>query len=135
PFKAIIDGDFISSADPQLARKISAARASRRAVLEFLSNKTELGRHVDVIKANLWQKIIGDKGELATRNMLNRLDGWSFGAIKDPLQTMRSIAFHQKLGLFNPVQLFLQSQTVVHVMGVAGPVNGFKGFEAAMAQR
>lgn len=135
PFKAIVDGDFISSADPQLARKISAARASRRAVLEFLSNKTELGRHVDVIKANLWQKIIGDKGELATRNMLNRLDGWSFGAIKDPLQTMRSIAFHQKLGLFNPVQLFLQSQTVVHVMGVAGPVNGFKGFEAAMAQR
>lgn len=135
PFKAILDGDFIKSSDPNLARKIGAAKASRRAVLEFLSNKTELGRHVDVVKANLWQKIIGGKGEQATQNMMNRLDGWSFSAIKDPIQAMRSIAFHQKLGLFNPVQLFLQAQTVVHTIGVAGPVNGFKGFEAAMAQR
>lgn len=137
PFKALLDGEFKTpgKGNTQDALAIAAAKATRRTVMEFLSNKTALGRHMDVVKANLFNKLVGDRGEIATRNILDRLEGWSMSKIKDPVQFMRSMAFHQKLGLFNPVQLFLQAQTVTHVIGVAGPVNGWKGFEAAMAQR
>src|SRR5690606_40081023 len=127
PFNALLDCEFKipGKGNTQDALAIAAAKATRRTVMELLSNKTALGRHMDVVKANLFNRRVGDRGEIATRNILDRLEGWSMSKIKDPVQFMRSMAFHQKLGLFNPVQLFLQAQTVTHVIGVAGPVNGW----------
>src|SRR6185503_940529 len=50
--------------------------------------------------------------------------------VSDPFKYARNIAFHSKLGLFNPVQLLNQAQTMIHSVAIAGPVNGFKGMTA-----
>lgn len=41
-------------------------------------------------------------------------------SIKNPVTYMRAFAYHTKLGLFNPVQLFLQSQTMFHTWAITG---------------
>jgi hypothetical protein len=133
PYKALMDGNFKKLPDTDM--KIAAAKASRRATMEFLGTRSDLGKHIDVIKAKLWQNLLEKKGEdgaYAAVSFKDKLDSWSLGLTKDPVSFMRSLAFHQKLGLFNPAQLLLQMNTVFHTMGVAGPVNGMKGFEAAM---
>lgn len=48
-------------------------------------------------------------------------------AIKDPVTFARQVAFHSKLGLFNPVQFFLQGQTAVHAVAILGGEHGWKG--------
>lgn len=133
PFKALIDGQFKQGLDKDL--RLAAAKASRRATLEFLGSKTLESQAMDVVRAKLWQKTLDIRGTdkaYAASDLLTRLDGWAFGAIKDPVSFMRSLAFHQKLGLFNPAQLILQMQTMTHVLAVGGPVNGLKGFEATI---
>lgn len=132
PFKALIDGKFKEGTKDN-RDLLSAAKASRRATLEFLGTKDEFTRNWDYTRAKLWQKLVDSKGEKEAHLALDRLDfwdGWTYGAIKNPLTAMRAFAFHTKLGLFNPVQMFLQAQTMVHIVGVAGPVNGGKSVAA-----
>lgn len=47
----------------------------------------------------------------------------------NPLQFMRGLAFDLKLGLFSPVQLFLQSGTMV-AMTAIDPIGGLKGLRS-----
>lgn len=47
----------------------------------------------------------------------------------NPLQFMRGLAFDMKLGLFSPVQLFLQSGTML-AMTAIDPKNGLKGLQS-----
>lgn len=137
PFKALIDATFNESTKAN-SELLAAAKASRRSVLEFLGVKDRFQKDIAYRKAMLWEKLVNRAGETKANkivDLVDKLDGWAMGAIKDPVSFARSFAFHEKLGLFNPVQLFLQAQTMAHVMGVAGPVNGTKAVEAATIMR
>jgi hypothetical protein len=61
----------------------------------------------------------------------DKASAWLAGGEKDPAKYARIIAFDAHLGFFNPVQLLKQATTVVHINGVAGPMNGIPGVGAA----
>ncbi len=61
---------------------------------------------------------------LATERMLPK--------IRDPLQFLRSMTFHYKLGFFNIPQLWVQSQTFATIWGVAGAKYAGPGTAASM---
>lgn len=135
PYMAISNPSWVEGANPA---KVAQAKAARQAIANFLGMKNEHGRHADLIKAKIWQSMLdkfGEKGAYDKMKTLDWLDGWSFGAIKDPVKAMRGLAFTQKMGFFNPAQLLLQAQTMVHTLGVAGLEHGAKGYAATWAHR
>jgi hypothetical protein len=135
PFKVLLEGQLndtiIDNRD-----LLNVAKATRRNTLEFLHVKDPFARNVDSVKAKLWDKTLNKgvndaalKGtpttkEQVARDWANMQDGWLMSTIKDPARAMRAFAFHTKLGLFNPIQFFLQAQTMAHVIGVAGVQDG-----------
>lgn len=51
--------------------------------------------------------------------------------IKDPVTFLRSMAFHEKLGLFNPAELLVQMQTFANIMAVS-PIHSVTGTYATL---
>lgn len=103
---------------------LMAAKAARRGIINFIGTGTELGDTMDALKTKLLNGIYNTTGQ-----------GWmldkSLAATSDPVQFLRGVAFHSKLGMFNPVQLFVQAQSMAHSIAVAGARNGIPGFAAA----
>lgn len=59
------------------------------------------------------------------------LPNWMLGKTSDPVQFIRSMTFHEKLGLFNPAQLLVQAQTYANIYAIAGIENAGKGTSGA----
>lgn len=96
---------------------LAAAKATRRANLMFIGTESELGSKLFWLQSKLVDQIYTKLGQKASNFVTEKY----LPTVKDPITYARSIAFHTKLGLFNPVQLALQAQSFVHVMAVAGP--------------
>lgn len=104
---------FKAGARPE---EVAAAKKFAQAVKNMLGQQTEISTKLDVFK----DKIIDwafDKGgpksklyKVASERLLP--------TIEDPTVFFRSIAFHTKLGLFNPKQLFLQSQILTNISSI-----------------
>lgn len=111
--------------------RLAAAKANQRALVNFVGARSELGGQIEFMQNKLLDSIYGklgqDKAQWFGDHMLP--------AIKDPASYARAVAFHSKLGFFNPVQMFVQMQSLANVMALAGPVNGFKGAGAAYLMR
>lgn len=56
---------------------------------------------------------------------------WMLSHIKDPVTFLRSMTFHEKLGLFNPAQFLVQAQTYATILSVS-PFHGVSGTYAAL---
>lgn len=97
-----------------------------RSTIDFLGTETETGKKIRWIQERVQDEIYGRLGQGASDFSSERL----LPLVTDPSRWMRAVAFHSKLGLFNPVQFFLQAQSLVHVMAVAGPSHGFRGMTA-----
>jgi hypothetical protein len=54
--------------------------------------------------------------------------------VKNPVSYLRSAAFHIKLGLFNPVQFFVQGMAVTNVVAIS-PMAGLQSFHASLGMR
>lgn len=52
----------------------------------------------------------------------------------DPVSKFKELAFHYKIGLFNPKHLLLQANTLSHTIGIVGPKIGLKSGLTAMVQ-
>lgn len=124
PMQTLMRDDFIKTAPRE---KIAAAKNYRRSVLGFLGMKNDVQRNIDTLKQKLANQIyerLGQKAfDLAAPHLIY--------TTKDPLKRMRQFAFTTKLGLFNPVQMFLQMQTMTHVTALEGAVNTSKAMAAA----
>lgn len=48
-------------------------------------------------------------------------------SVRDPVAFLRYGTFHFKLGMFNPAQFLIQSQTYVTMLAIAGPRNAISG--------
>ena len=92
-------------------------RNTKSAVMDFIYKKT------------------GTDGVEKVRSIGEHTPNWLLGAIKDPAAFMRSAAFHETIGLFNPVQLALQAQTMVHSIAIGGVKNGSAGMMAGTMMR
>lgn len=106
--------------------KLAAAKNSARAIKSFIGTNTELGKQIRWAQEKAQNLVYNNLGQTSSDFVSENL----LGSIPDPARFMRSVAFHTKLGLFNPVQLFVQGQGLAHAMAIAGPVNGTVGAAA-----
>lgn len=107
------DDLFLPGADP---RRLAAAKASLRALKQFVGVQNTEGKTLHYLK----QKLLNSLDSLPEGKAREVLENWAGYTTKDPFTYFRSMAFHIKLGLFNPVQLFLQTQTYFHTAAVIG---------------
>jgi len=112
------------SADKSL---LAAAKAEQRAIVNFIGARNELGDAVSYVSNKIQNSIYNTLGQ-------GRVLDATLEATADPTTFMRGIAFHTKLGFFNPVQFFVQAQSLSHIAAVA-PGNAIQGMAAATFAR
>lgn len=123
PMKHLYNPVFNPAADRM---RVERAKAERDAVLTFTGMSTDFGRNINAIKESLAESIFGSSG----RNVGVADESLVKGLIRDPIQYARSIAFHTSQGLFNWVQLFVQSQSLAHVLALS-PSNAIQSVAAS----
>lgn len=123
PVHALFNAPFKSNIQDK--NRLAAAKNFRRSTKELLGTKSEFDKTLDWIHQSVADRIYGTAGD---GRLLNT---WQMMATSNPTRFLRSAAFHAKLGFFNPVQLFLQSQTFTHIMGLEGPARALKAAAAA----
>lgn len=117
---------ILDSTNKDLPR-LKAAENSRNALLSLLGTEGPLQAHVNYLTTKLMDTIYNTKGQKAVQFTKEHL----LSREVDPARAIRGFAFHTKLGLFNWQQFFVNSQTLTHILGVAGPVNALPSMAAA----
>lgn len=110
---------------------LNAARLSQQAVKSFLGTSDEVQRSVGWLK----QRLLNTVYDKVNPRAATFVDDHMLPSISDPAAYMRNIAFHANIGLFNPVHLLMQSQSLLHVIAVAGPKAGGPGHVGAWLSR
>lgn len=106
----------------------AAAQNSRRAILQLLGTRSELRNNFEWVKG----KIVDQAYKMIGDTKSEKLSDFLLPTSNDPLAYVRGAAFHMKLGLLNPIQLFTQSQTLFHMTAVTGnPVRAGRSFVGA----
>jgi hypothetical protein len=116
PVKAFHDYDPMTVPNATITEKQALFNA-KRALLHFVGTETRSAKHWQQIVTSLENSIFQSRGQKAAES----LSKWELGRTRDPSKFLRSTGFHVKLGMFNPVQIFVQAQTMVHTLAVAGP--------------
>ena len=118
PLRALFEAPF--KQDTAHKALLAEAKAFRRATKQFF-NTPNLSQQVwDSFRYTMADQIFARMGQRA----LDRTSEWSIMKAQNPVQALRSAAFDLTLGLFNPIQAFLQAQTLTHILSVAGPQHG-----------
>lgn len=116
-------------ADPA---EMAAAQNSRRAMLQLLNEDSVEGLAVRWTKQKMVDNIYRAHGQRG----VTLLEPYMFDANTNPTTMARSVTFHSKLGLFNPVQFPLQGMAVIHAAALTGnPVRAVQGNLAYWAMR
>lgn len=103
--------------------KLAAAKNVHRSIVQLLGTPSDLSRNLDWVQNKILNTVFNYTGDAGVEKVADFLHT----KLRDPAKYARSIAFHTKLGLFNPVQLFLQGQSIVHAAAVTGnPVRSYK---------
>lgn len=125
PLAALYNRDIFKVANPEDRDALAAAKNAQRSIVNFLGQQSELGLNLSSIENKLMNYIYGKYGQKG----VNKVPEYLLEAVRDPATYARSIAFDTKLGLWNPIQLLVQSQAAHHAMAVAGKegLNGFYG--------
>jgi hypothetical protein len=106
----------------------AAAQNSRRAILQLLGTRSELRNNLEWVKGKIVDQAYKTIGDTKSE----KLSDFLLPTSNDPLAYVRGAAFHMKLGLLNPVQLFTQSQTLFHMTAVTGnPARAGRSFVGA----
>lgn len=126
--------------------RLAAAKTSQRAIVNFVGAQSELGGQIQFLQNKLASTIY-ELGSFALPGQ-SLMPGLRQGqrnaqffsdhllpAIRDPASYVRAVAFHSKLGLFNPVQMFVQAQSLANVIAIAGAEHGVPGSAAAFLMR
>lgn len=128
PLKLLYDDPkFVKGADEA---KVAAALNSRNALLNLLGTPTKTAENINWVKGKLLDSIYDNLGTNASRTIAEHL----LPTTKDPTVYLRGMAFHSKLGLFNPVQLFLQAQGLF-VTSAISPRHAMKSMPGAFLGR
>jgi hypothetical protein len=102
--------------DVAAVRALNASRTNTLAFAGLAKNPTDTT--VDWVKQKLMNSVFERSGGKAA----DWVDDHLIPNIVDPIQFMRQFAFHTKLGMFNPMQLFLQTQTMFHTYAITGNI-------------
>lgn len=102
--------------------RVEAAKAVSQHYRYLVGYGTALDNKITLMKDKLVQSVMPKLPDGAQRYVEERL----LSRVKDPTIYMRSIAFHTKMGFFNPKQFFLQANSLVNIVAVGGR-NGIRG--------
>lgn len=118
PREFLIEPRFRSGANPLEIQKAKNVSASYR---NLLNMQTPLDRKVSYVVEKLASSVIetsGPRGRWLPEKALS--------STRDPGRFMRSFAFHTKMGFWNPIQYFVQMNSMINVASIAG-TNGLRG--------
>jgi len=132
PIEALLDDNVFRKGltGDELVR-VKAAKLFQERTIKFLGMKDQDARE----NAHYVDKLLGDiernfaKGHLEPLSKI--LQDFRAGK-KDPATTLRSLAFHTKLGMFNPRQLFLQPMTIASMAATVGDTEVIKKTAGAL---
>ena len=88
----------------------------REQIMNFLGQRDSLGTTLDWMRNKLLNSVYNNKGQKAA----DWVDDHVLPNVKNPLAFARAFAFHTKMGFFNPIQLFLQMNTMVNTFAITG---------------
>ncbi len=108
-----------------------AAKNFQRSALNLIGVRSDFQKGWSSVQEKLLNSVYEKFGQETSDWMYEKF----LPKIKDPTRFARQVAFHSKLGLFNPIQLFVQAQTFTHMLGLAGPIQAGKGFGTAAIWR
>ena len=135
PWSHLLDPVYKAGAKKE---DIQAAKNLRRTTLEFMGIRTPLEKEVAYVKQKLADSLyekIGKDGLAKVEAGKELLDRASLGFTKDPVRFIRSLAFYEKMALYNPKQLFLQAQNFTSVVAIEGLERGAKAASAYYMHR
>lgn len=132
PIEALLSEDvFRKNLSGEDALKVAAAKLYQERAIRFLGMKTqsekETAFYVDKLLGDIEKKFQGGVLEPLSKIIKDYRD-----KKKDPVVTLRSLAFHTKLGMFNIRQLFLQPMTLASMAGTVGDMNIIKQTAGAL---
>lgn len=110
---------------------LAAGRSYQDAALNLVGTQTDSGRWTQWVESKLMDRVYNTFGKKAADFTYEKL----LPAISNPVGFARQVAFHTKLGMFNPVQLVLQAQTFTLAIGIAGVKHGGAGVSGAILAR
>ena len=97
------------------ARRIEAAKNYQRATLRLIGTDTADTKMLKVGVEKLISSLYDLKGQPASDFTAYHV----LPKMTDPFRYVRAMAFHLKLGLFNPVQVIVQGQTFAHIFALS----------------
>jgi hypothetical protein len=109
---------------------VEHAKQNQKAVVEFLNKQSNLDQALHMTLHKVLSSVYNLKGQ----EWSDALSGWNILKIDEPFRRTRAFAFHLNLGLFNPVQIFTQSQTLAHATAIL-PQHALKSLPAAYLLR
>lgn len=126
PIAAILNPQWKGTSDP---KELSAAKSAHAHLINILGQRGPEARWSDAVTTKLENFVYdspGIGGQIVSKVAL--------ATTKDPTVFARKVAFHSKLGLFNPLQLVVQGQGVINIMAFS-PQHGPAGAMAAILSR
>lgn len=121
PIRALVDGNFRT--DVTDLERLAAAKNNRRAVLEFLQVEPDL-KDTNWYLETAFDYLGPRVGNMAA-NFIETM------AERRPAEFAKKwFGFQFRMGLYNPVQLFLQASGQLTTIAIAGPRNGMLAYGA-----
>jgi hypothetical protein len=114
----------IASANPVRKRQAQQIRSN---IINLVSHPSKTAQGIDYIKNSVIADTLYSKGLTGASKYVAEKE---IPFLKDPFSYARAVAFHTKLGLFNPIQFFLQSTASLNSIAFS-PVNGLKAAPAS----
>lgn len=96
--------------------RLAAAKNARAAVMNLIGTRSDLQNNIEWVKGKVIDAVYTSLGDRASAKVAD----WLLPGVSDPVAYIRATAFHLKLGLFNPVQIWAQGQTFFHMTAVTG---------------
>lgn len=96
--------------------EMAAAKNARRAIMELIGNETPVRTAVGSIKQKLVDLVYDKAGQRVSDVVADHL----LASELDPLKAMRGFAFHTTIGMFNPLQLWQNLNTMSFAVSLGG---------------
>jgi len=114
PMQMFLDGKLTKGASRD--RLVNAAEDQRQIILRNLGWKTTSDLKAEEVSRSFGEFLMGTDPNSLRHSASRRLVNWF--SERNPLQALRGFAFDLKLGLLNPVQLFLQAGTYMAIAAI-----------------
>jgi hypothetical protein len=116
PEQAFYRAEYTQGSNPAM---INQAKASREAINRILSSSSS--------DSTLWKSAVSNLADWVDRKGLGETSSKILSMqSKDPFNALKGMAFDLKLGMFDPSQLIIQTQTIAAMAALHNPITAAK---------